>query len=130
MDWNVDPSQFSDEFELTPIQKAMKTVVETAETVVAEMKENLNLGETHQMTNRLEYLMNTLSKLSILTKVEDDPSYTDEDIDALLEEIEVHGKELDFNSLFSFDEDGEEKRGIDILDYLKEDKSNDGDFDF
>lgn len=128
-DWDLDPSQFDDEFETTRLNKAMIKILDLTGETLDEMRKNLERNERKQFSNRLTYLVNRLSQLAQLSSIEDNPELTEEQVEAFVAEAEAHSNEVDWDNLFQKnDDDGAE--GLDVIKYIEPPKKDDDGDDF
>lgn len=130
MEWDINPEQFEDENRTTALNRAMIKLIENEVEILQEMKTHLELNERHNFDMKMLYHTNRISQLAILAKVEDNPDYTDEEVEKVIQDAELHASELDYNSLFAMDDEegGSPKRGLDVIDYIKKDDDPFGDF--
>lgn len=124
-DWDLDPSQFDDDYITSRLNEAMITILDTTDDVMKEMRGHLTRNERTQFQNKLSYLVNRLSQLAQLAEVEDKEDYTEEDIERLCQEAELHSEHMDYNKLFN---NGEEvEKGVDAIKYTNPDNGEEDD---
>lgn len=130
-DWNIDDESFDDgSLETSQLNQVCLKVIDKTEKVLSDMKENLRVNADKKFENNLDFLVKRLTELTAISMMDRKERVSDSDISKMMEDLENHVVDIDFNKLFQIKKDDDQKHGLDIIDYLAPKKDGPENFDF